>query len=660
MKEVRAYSLLEVKQFDERTGRKFSGIATTPTPDRMQDVIDPMGVKFNNPMPMLLFHQNTMPVGVVTFGKPTKKGIPFEAEIPTVVEEGEVKKLTDKAAHFVKYGLIRAVSIGFRVLEDAYEFIEDTGGILFKSTECLELSLVPVPAQAEATINVVKSIVGGSTDRAALGIRSAAKPTPGASGSTRNKNMKTIQEQITAYEAKRQAHTARMTELMTKSGETGETLNEEETQEYDGLRSEVKSVDAHLVRLREMEELNKAAAKPAAGSTDEEGSRSRGGFQVVHVKDNLPPGIEFARYAMCIAAAKGNTHQALAIAKARYPDQGRIQMVLKAAVEAGTTTDPVWAGSLVQYTQYAGDFVEFLRPQTIVGKFGTGGIPSLRRVPFNVMIKGQTSGGNGYWVGQGRPKPLTKFDFEPMTLRWAKVANIAVITEELARFSSPSAEQLVRDALAGAIIERMDIDFVDPDKAEVSDVSPASITNGVTPIPSSGSSTAHITADVAAAMGTFIGANITPTTGVWIMSATTALALSLRRNALGQKEYPDISMNGGTFEGLPVIVSQYLALVGSPTNEIVILANANDIYLADDGQVVIDVSREASLEMSDTPTNASAAGSPLAPVPTQLVSLWQSNSIGLRAERFVNWKKRRAAAVSYISGVNWASGASPI
>jgi hypothetical protein len=34
-------------------------------------------------------------------------------------------------------------------------------------------------------------------------------------------------------------------------------------------------------------------------------------------------------------------------------------------------------------------FIEFLRPRTIVGKFGTGGVPSLRRVPFNVRVSGQ-------------------------------------------------------------------------------------------------------------------------------------------------------------------------------------------------------------------------------------------------------------------------------
>jgi len=160
------------------------------------------------------------------------------------------------------------------------------------------------------------------------------------------------------------------------------------------------------VRLATLEQVNKAAAQPVTGDTVADAAASRGG--VISVRDTLPPGIEFARYAMCLAAAKGSTPQALEIARARYPDQGRIATVLKAAVNAGTTTDPTWAGSLVEYQQFSGDFIEFLRPATIIGKFGLAGIPSLRRVPFNVRLVGQTSGGTGYWVGQGAPKPLTK------------------------------------------------------------------------------------------------------------------------------------------------------------------------------------------------------------------------------------------------------------
>jgi hypothetical protein len=70
--------------------------------------------------------------------------------------------------------------------------------------------------------------------------------------------------------------------------------------------------------------------------------------------------------------------------------------------------------------------------------------------------------------------------------------------------------------------------------------------------------------------------------------------------------------------------------------------------------VSIDASREASLQMLDNPTVSSASGSPLAPVPTSLVSMFQTNSVAIRAERYINWMKRRAAAAQYINGVKYA------
>lgn len=462
-----------------------------------------------------------------------------------------------------------------------------------------------------------------------------------------------VAERIASFEATRVAKAARMSEIMDASG--AETLDAAATEEYDTLQAETKAIDEHLVRLHALEKANAKKAAPVTGVTDTRSAvEVRGGGVVTAMRSQLPPGIAFARYAMCLTAARGNAHAASEIAKSRYPEMTDIAEVLKSAVAAGSTTDPTWAGALVQYQLFAGDFVEFLRPMTILGKFGTNGIPTLRRVPFNISIPGQTSGGNGYWVGEGQPKPLTRFDMERITLRWAKCANIAVLTEELVRFSSPSAEMLVRDALAGAIVERQDLDFIDPANAGTTDVKPASILYGVNAIVSSGMDAEAIRADVRAIFGAFIAANLTPASGVWIMTNTTALALSLMRNALGQPEFPGITMMGGTFEGLPVIASQY---VPSGT---VALINASDIYLSDDGQVVIDASREASLQMDGAPTNASTSeGSPPAPTATQMVSMFQTNSIALRAERFINWKRRRATAVAHLSDCNWGLTGSP-
>ena len=41
----RAFSLLEIKRVDE-DARQITGIATTPTADRMNDVVEPMGAQF--------------------------------------------------------------------------------------------------------------------------------------------------------------------------------------------------------------------------------------------------------------------------------------------------------------------------------------------------------------------------------------------------------------------------------------------------------------------------------------------------------------------------------------------------------------------------------------------------------------------------------------
>lgn len=464
--------------------------------------------------------------------------------------------------------------------------------------------------------------------------------------------MKTIAEQIADLENTRGAKAARANDIMQKSLNDGRTTDAAEAEEFDTIDAELKTLDEDLVRLKKLEKMQASMAKPVDGTSTKAAGDSRHAALPVQVKNTQKsePGMQFARYALCIAAAKGNIMQAAEIAKSRYPENEAVNMRIKAAVEAGTTLDATYAAPLVRSENFEGDFAEFLRPQTIIGQFGQNGVPSLRQIPFNVRIVGQTSGGQGYWVGEGAPKPLTSFDFDAVEMRWAKVANIAVLTEELIRFSNPSAERLVRDALAQALIARLDIDFIDPNKAAVTNISPASITNGVAPIVSSGTDADAVRADMRALWATYIAANINPSSAVYIMSATTALALSLMMNPLGQAEFPGITMRGGTLGGVPVIVSEYVA--GASAGGSVILVNASDVYLADDGQVAIDASREASLQMMDTPTNNSATATA-----TSMVSMWQTNSVAMRAERYINWQKRRPAAVAWLSGVNWGAGA---
>ncbi|MGF6981417.1 HK97 family phage prohead protease [Paraburkholderia atlantica] len=160
----RAYSLLTIRSADENA-HVIEGIASTPTPDRYEDIVEPLGAKYALPMPLLWQHNHAQPVGHVEFAQLTDEGIPFRATIAKVDEPGKLKDRLDEAWQSVRARLVRAVSIGFRPLEHAYL---DNGGIRYLSWEWLELSLVTVPANSEATINVIRSI--DTTARAALGI----------------------------------------------------------------------------------------------------------------------------------------------------------------------------------------------------------------------------------------------------------------------------------------------------------------------------------------------------------------------------------------------------------------------------------------------------------------------------------------------------------
>ncbi len=465
--------------------------------------------------------------------------------------------------------------------------------------------------------------------------------------------MKTIAEQLEALRNTREAHQKKMGEVAQKSMDEGRSFNTAEQEEFDSLDEQIKALDGDIKRLSKLQEIQGSSAVPAQQIIKDGGSATVGRtLEPAQLKNTQKQekGVAFAQAAKCLALGTMEHRNATDIAKSLYEGRDDViaateALLTKAAVAPATTTGTTWAAPLVQVGGVYADFVEFQRAASILGRFGNNGVPALRRVPFRVPLVGQTSGGDAYWTGEGQAKPLTNFDFASTILEPVKLANIAVATMELIRDSSPSADLLIRDALAAAINERLDIDFINPAKAAVAGVSPASILNGVTAIPSTGSDAEAVRNDVRLLFASFIAANNAPTSGVWIMNSTTALALSLMQNPLGQTEFPGINMNGGTFFGLSAIVSQYVP------DGIVALVNANDIYMADEGGIELAMSTEASLQMDSAPDNPTTAT-------TVLVSLWQRNLVGFRAERTINWARRRPSAVAYLSGVAWGVPAS--
>lgn len=159
----RAYSVVEMKRLGEQADSlTIEGIASTPTPDRAGDVINPMGAKFSLPMPLLHGHKLDLPVGKVVYAAPTARGIPFTARIPRIKTPGKLKDRVDEAIHCLEQGLIAAVSVGFTAMANKTKRLA-SGGTEYLEWNWHELSICTVPMNSEAVIHTVKSLGPAST-----------------------------------------------------------------------------------------------------------------------------------------------------------------------------------------------------------------------------------------------------------------------------------------------------------------------------------------------------------------------------------------------------------------------------------------------------------------------------------------------------------------
>lgn len=619
----RAHAILHVKAADGST-RRISGTATTPAPDRSGDLMDPLGATFTNPIPLLWHHNTQQPIGVATLHAPTKDGIRFDATIPTVLEPGPLRDRIEEAWQSIKAGLITGISVGYRVLDGGIQILK-SGGRRFTQTEICEVSLVTVPANMQATIDVIKSL--DSAFLAATGPIPSGVSERSTTTARKVAPRMTTQEKIQNFENSRAAKVARMSAILDDAPDA--TLPDDKKEEYDGLALDVKAIDGDLVRHRELEKLQTATATRITTTTGAVATTS----SRVSVKSNVPLGTAFVRAACAKLVCNGNMYEAAEYAKRWDSSTPEVALYLKAAVAPGTTTDATWALPLVNQN-IVDDFVGLLRPATILGK-----IENLRKVPFNCKVPSQTAGGTYGWVGEQKPKPVTKLAFSSVSLGIAKAAGIIVLTEELVKLSNPSAEELVRADMIAGIAQFLDAQFIDPAVAAVAGVNPASITNGAP----TAAATTNPMADIMGLINHF-ATNLIAVDGVtFIMSAANALSLSFRSNLDGSPQYPGLTINGGTYKGLKFITSQ-----AAGTN--VIALQPQLILYADDGGVSIDASREASLQMDSAPASPADAT-------TVFVSLWQANCVGLRAERFVNWNRANANAVKYLTATAWPAPA---
>lgn len=168
---TKAYSTLQIKSVtDTDDERIITGIATTPSTDRDDDILEPTGAKFALPIPLLWQHSHNQPIGEVTHATVTDQGIEITAKIAKIDEDGRLKQRIDEAWQSIRSGLVKCLSVGFKINE--YNYLESSWGLHIKEWEWYELSVVTIPANADAIITSVKQI----KDAFSLHLQPTSKP----------------------------------------------------------------------------------------------------------------------------------------------------------------------------------------------------------------------------------------------------------------------------------------------------------------------------------------------------------------------------------------------------------------------------------------------------------------------------------------------------
>ena len=325
--------------------------------------------------------------------------------------------------------------------------------------------------------------------------------------------------------------------------------------------------------------------------------------------------VDYCRYLACLAQT-GLRNQATERFLARWPKalgateiQREVELGHKTAVAPGSAGGTTWGSQLVGVQALSEGFAKIARSASLFGK-----IPGLKSVPFNVRCPIETTAATYAWSGEAKPKPISSMAFSTgITLDLLKAIGIVVFSKEFLTLSTPGTEVALRDTLVAGLVSFQDLSFLNPTSTAIAGVRPASITSGTVAIPSTG----NLAVDVQSLITAFFTGR--PGAQDPVLIAGGAKAAQLRAME------PNF--------GLPIYSSE--AAGGT-----VVMLDPSGIYFADGG-VEIGLSGAASVQMSDTPDDPSTAT-------TVNVSLFQTNSIAYRVERFLNFQAV-TGAVRYLA-----------
>jgi HK97 family phage prohead protease/HK97 family phage major capsid protein len=527
-----------------------------------------------------------------------------------------VSSRLDEIRAAVEAGFLRGVSVGFAILPGGAK--RDAGGtVRISLKELVEASLVAVPSNRNSLAEAARGI--GLSDRGIdLLLGENARTAEGNTRTIIGENA--VTKTIVSQGNKKMSLAQRIQETEAEINGFRDQL-QERTANFDGtdegINTEVEELNRKIEEsTRKLDILKKSEANLAARSAPvipgNVPGAAGGGQSTAVVNGNRPfaaparkiePKEYFFRSAVvhAVAAASGKNWES--VLHERYGEDESTQIYTRAAVAGATTTAAGWAAELVNTVMT--DFLETLRPVSVYPALSAMAGGRLAFGPNQGAIKipsrASTPSIGGSFVGEGAPIPVRRLGLQSITLTPKKMGVLSVFSREIARYSTPAIETLIRQ---------------------------------------------EIIADTAITLDSLLRAPFDLANSsrnlVLIVNPAQLEALNLTPGA------------DGTLGWAAGIVGRYNVIASTGvTAGTLIMLDASDFVTATGDAPEFEVSQEATIHMEDTtPLQIGTAGSPATiAAPTQ--SMFQTAQLAIRMLMDVSWAMRRSGMVQTITGATW-------
>lgn len=288
--------------------------------------------------------------------------------------------------------------------------------------------------------------------------------------------------------------------------------------------------------------------------------------------------------------------------------------------------------------QWSSELIELLRPAAVVRSANPVIMPM---VGGNLTVPRINGGSNAHYVGENTDITSGDLGTGDVKLSAKKLAAIVPISNDLIRFASVAADQVVRDDIVAAIAVAEDSAFI---RGAGTAFSPKGMRNWAVSaniIPAtSGQTQAGIITDTNKLLNALQGSNVRMIRPTWFMSFRTYNLLNSVVTTTGAFVWRD-ELNAGKFRGYPFKLTNNI-----PNNLSTGVGSESELYLADMADVVIgevpglmiDVSQEAVY----TPDG------------TNLVSAFSRDQTVIRIIEQHDFALRHDASVAVLTQVTWA------